>query len=142
MAFSHGKNTYFAVEDSGAATLRNLSPYLNDISFPREADLVETTTFGASYKTFVAGFTDATISISGNWDPTATSGPDVVLSGLLGLGVTVGFEFGPEGNTALDVKYSGECILTSYEVTSSIDGVAEFSAEFQVSGAISRGAFS
>ena len=141
MAFSHGKNTYFSVEDSAGTTLRNISPYCNEISFPREADLVETTTFGASYKTFVAGFTDATISVSGNWDPVATTGPDVVLSGLLGAAGTFGFEFGPAGNTGTFVKYSGEVILTNYEVSSAIDGVAEFSAEFQVSGAITRGTF-
>lgn len=142
MAFNHGKNSYFAVEDSGGSTLRNLSTFINDLSITRNGETVDTTTFGAAYKTFINGFTDWEISISGFFDPTATTGPDAVLSGLLGANGTFGMELGPAGNTNGYVKYSGEVILTKYELSSSVDGACEFSADFQGVAALSRGTFS
>lgn len=141
MAMSHGKDTYFSVEDSAGSTLRNLTTYLTDVTYSWSQDVAETTTKGQTPKSYVQGHTDATISISGRWDNTATTGPDVVLRGLIGDAGTVGFEFGPEGNTAADIKYSGECICTSYEVSSPLADVVGFTAEFQVTGAITVGAF-
>lgn len=142
MAMSHGMVSYFAVEDSAGTTLRNLTTYITDIEFPFSQDVAETTTKGQTAKTYVQGHTDATISINGRWDNTATTGPDAVLSGLVGDTGTVGFEFGPEGNTAGDIKYSGECILTSYQVSSPLSDVVGFSAEFQITGAVTKGTFS
>lgn len=137
MAFVHGKNTVFILDDSGG-TPRTLTTYLNDVSFPRDQALAETTTMGVSYKTFVAGFSDGKITIKGNWDPTV----DGYLAGLVGAASTASFEYGPEGSTTGKIKYTGEAILTSYETSSSIDKAAEFTAELQVSGAISRGTYS
>ena len=134
MSFTHGKVTVFKLDNSGGS-LVDLSSYLTSVSFPRAQELAETTTFGATAKTFIAGFGDATISIEGNWDPT----PDAQLNSVMGQAATLSFEYGPEGSSnGVDAKYYGECILTSYETSSGINDVTTFSAEFQVSGAVSR----
>jgi hypothetical protein len=134
MAFGHGKSAVFKLDDSGA-TLRDLSSYINEASMPREIETAETTTFGSSAKTYITGLTDATISISGLYDSTA----DGYLAGVVGQAATLSFEYGPLGSTGGYVKYSGECILTSYEVSSPVGDVVTFSADLQVTGAITRG---
>jgi hypothetical protein len=134
MAFVHGKTAVFKVDDSGG-TLRDLSTYLNDVSFPRDVETAETTTFGGSAKTYITGLTDATISISGLFDATA----DGYLAGVLGNATALEFEYGPAGSTGGLVKYSGNCIMTSYEVSASVGDAVQASADFQVTGAITRG---
>lgn len=136
MAFVHGKSAVFKLDDSGG-TLRDLSSYLDDLSFPRDIETAETTTFGVagSAKTYITGLSDATISISGKFDATA----DGYLAGVIGQAATISFEYGPAGSTAGNVKYSGECIMTSYEVSASVGDVVTASADFQVTGQITRG---
>lgn len=134
--FRHGKSTVFKVDNSGG-TLTDISNTLTDVSFPQSVDTAETSAFGSSAKSYIVGLTDSTLSISGNYDATV----DAHLAGVLGQAATLSFEYGPEGSTVSFVKYSGECILTSYEKSGAIGDVVSFSAEFQVSGAITRGAF-
>lgn len=142
MAQEHGRFSYFQLEDSGGSTLRNLTTYLTDVSSNFNQDEAETTTKGQTARSFVQGHTDATLSLSGRWDNTVTSGPDVVLAGLIGDTGTCGFEWGPEGGTTGDIKYSGECFLKSYSITSPLEGVVEFDAELRVTGSVTRGTFS
>lgn len=139
MAFVHGKSAVFKLDDSGA-TLRDLSAYLNDISLSRDIETAETTTFGVagSAKTYIVGLSDATFSISGLFDATA----DGYLAGVLGQSATLSFEYGPAGSSAGLVKYSGECIMTSYEVSAAVGDAVQASADFQVTGAITRGTWS
>jgi len=139
MAFVHGKSAVFKLDDSGG-TLRDLSAYLDDLGFPRDIETAETTTFGVSgsAKTYIVGLSDATISISGKFDSTA----DGYLAGVLGQSATLSFEYGPEGSSSGKVKYSGECIMTSYEVSASVGDVVTASADFQVTGQITRGTWS
>src|ERR1044071_5241142 len=99
MAIPHGKDSYFAVDT------KDLTTYLTDITFNNSTDMAESTTMGAEAKTYVAGLTDGTISISGRYDPTATTGPDAVLSGLRGGETAVVFEYGPAGNASGAVKH-------------------------------------
>lgn len=136
MAFVHGKSAVFKLDDSGG-TLRDLSSYLNDVSMPRDIETAETTTFGVSgsAKTYITGLTDATISISGLFDATA----DGYLAGVVGNTATLSFEYGPAGSAGGSVKYSGECIMTSYEVSASVGDAVQASADFQVTGQITRG---
>lgn len=135
MAFVHGKSAAFKLDDSGG-TLRDLSAYLDDLSFPRDIETAETTTFGVagSAKTYITGLSDATISISGKFDATA----DGYLAGVIGQAATLSFEYGPAGTTPGNVKYTGECIMTSYEVSASVGDVVTASADFQVTGQITR----
>lgn len=134
--FRHGKAAVFKIDDSGG-TLRNISDALNSISFPREAEVLETTSFGSSDRTYIVGFKNGTISIEGSYDATY----DGYLAGVLGQDATLSFEYGPEGSTVTYTKYTGECIMTSYESTAGVGDVVSFSAEFQISGAVTRGAY-
>ena len=62
--FRHGKSASFKV-DNNAGSLTDISNTLNSVSFPREAETLETTSFGSSDRSYVIGFTGATISIEG-----------------------------------------------------------------------------
>lgn len=134
MAFVHGKNTVFSIDDSGG-TLRNLSAYLDSIDFPQTVETADVTTFGDAAKEYIVGLKDSTISISGSYDPGATC--DGYLAGIVG-GAAGTFEYGPQGSTGGFVKYTGEAILTSYQITGSVGDKVTFSAEFQVTGAVTR----
>ena len=132
--FRHGKSTVFKV-DNAAGTLTDISNTLTDVSFPQTVETAETTSFGSSAKTYIVGLTDSTISVSGNWDATV----DAHLAAILGQAATVSFEYGPEGSTSTYIKYSGEAIVTSYEKSGAIGDVVSYSAELQVTGAVTRG---
>lgn len=138
MAFVHGKSAVFKV-DNASNTLTDLSAFLNDIGFPRDIEAAETTTFGVagSAKTYIVGLTDASISISGLFDATA----DAALAGVVGFATLLDFEYGPAGSGSGSVKYTGTCLLTSYEVSASVGDTVSASADFQVSGAITRSTY-
>ena len=135
--FRHGKSTVFKV-DNAAGTLTDISNTLTDVSFPQTIETAETTSFGSSAKTYIVGLSDSTVSASGNFDATV----DAHLAGIAGQAATVSFEYGPEGSTAGQVKYTGEAILTSYEKSGAVGDVVTYSAEFQVTGAVTRGTWS
>jgi hypothetical protein len=67
--FRHGKSTVFKVDNSGGS-LTDISNTLTDVSFPRSVDTAETSAFGDSAKTYIVGLSDATVSVSGNYDAT------------------------------------------------------------------------
>ena len=134
--FRHGKNASFKVDNSGG-TLTDISNTLNSVGFPREIETLETTSFGSSARSYVVGFSDATISVEGSFDATV----DAHLAGILGQDASVSFEYGPEGTATGAVKYTGEALMTSYETAAGVSDIVTYSAEFQVTGAITRGTF-
>ena len=134
--FRHGKSTVFKV-DNNAGTLTDISNTLTDVSFPQSVDTAETSAFGASAKSYIVGLTDSTLSVSGNFDATV----DAHLAAIVGKADSVSFEYGPEGSTQGFVKYTGEALLTSYEKSGAIGDVVTYSAEFQVTGAVTRGTY-
>lgn len=135
--FRHGKSTTFKVDNSGG-TLTDISNTLTDVTFPQTVETAETTAFGDSSKTYIVGLKDSTISISGTFDATV----DAHLAGVLGQAASLSFEYGPEGSTSTYVKYSGEAYLTSYEKSGSVGDAVKYTAEFQVTGAVTRGTWS
>ena len=134
MAFTHGKDSVFKLDNSGGA-LTDISSYVNSVDFPETADVAETTVLGDDNKTYIVGLKDATLSIAGLWDSTI----DGILGAVIGQAATLSFEYSPEGTASGKVKYSGECILTSYAQSSPVGDVVGYSADFQVSAAVTRG---
>lgn len=134
--FRHGKSTVFKVDNAGGS-LTDISNTLTDVSFPQTIETAETTTFGSNAKEYIVGLSDSSLSISGNFDATV----DAHLAAIAGQAATVSFEYGPEGSTSSQVKYTGEAILTSYEKSGAVGDVVTYSAEFQITGAITRGTY-
>ena len=129
--FVHGKNTDFAVDDTGG-TSRNISDTLTAVDFPETIATALTTAYGSSADSYVVGIKNTTISVSGIWDSTV----DGYLAGTEPASRT--FIYGPAGSTSGNVKYTGECIMTSYSISNPVSDVVTFSADFQVTGAVTR----
>lgn len=142
MANGHGKDAYFSVEDAAATTLRNISPYLKSVEISQENELADTTTLTAEGRTFKQGLTNGTINLAGLWDDTASVGSATVLQSLVGLEVSTGFEYGPEGNASLAYKLSGECCLESYTESAPVGDMVSFTATLRITGSVTVGAFS
>lgn len=136
MVFVAGKSQKFSI-DNAAGALQDISTYCTDVDFPQEVDTEDTTTLGKNAKNYIVTLTDSTISIEGKWDAAL----DAILAGIVGLAATRSFEYGPAGGASGAVKYTGECYCTKYQVKGSVSGADEFSAEFQVNDAVTRGTF-
>jgi hypothetical protein len=131
--FFHGKDAEVYINDSGDAE-RNLTGYATSVGIPVEVETAEVSTLGDDDKVYVTGLRDRTVSLEGKWDATV----DGYLSGLLG-GTPRVWKVFPAGSAAGRPYYSGSAILTSYEVTSEIGDAISWTAEFQNSGAVTRG---
>ena len=134
MAFVHGKDSVFKL-DNASGSLTDISAFVNNVDFPETADVAETSVLGASNKTYLVGLKDANISLAGFFDATA----DAIFGAVIGQSATLSFEYSPEGTASGKIKYSGECILTNYALSSPVGDVVAYSGDLQVSGAVTRG---
>ena len=133
--FVHGKSVDFALDDT-SGTSRNISDTLNSVDFPEVTETADTTAFGSSSRSFIVGLESATISISGLWDAT--------VDGYMKGGTepaSRSFIYGPAGSTGGNVKYTGEAIMTNYSISSPVGDVVTYSADLQVTGAVTRGTY-
>lgn len=128
MAFRHGSK--------GALTIntKDLQTFLTNIDFNTDMDFADTTTMGSSWKSGLAGVPGGTLSVSGNYDPTATTGPGAVLWAALTGGVPVTGLFYPGGNTAGQALWTitNGCLVTSYAESSPVGGQVTFTATIQI----------
>jgi len=134
--FRHGKATVFKLDNS-SASLTDISNTLTDVSFPAKVDTAEVTAFGASAKAYIVGLTDGTISISGSFDATV----DALFGGVLGYATALNWNYGPEGSTAGFVKYTGLGYVTSYQKSGTVGDVVKYTADIQITGAVTRTTF-
>jgi hypothetical protein len=61
-------------------------------------------------------------------------GPNATLTAVKAGKVAVPYVFGPEGKGSGKVRYSGNAVLTAYNVSAPVGDVVAFTAEFQVTG--------
>lgn len=134
MSFSHGKNAYINL-DNAAGTPTDISAYVTGVDIKPNAETADVTCLGAAAKSYIAGLTDCTITLSGKWDPTM----DAI--GFAALGNQKSFVYGPAGSTAGYVKYSGEAFGKSWSPPAKVEGALEWTLELQVSGALGHGTF-
>jgi len=138
MAFTHGKDSGFKL-DNVALALTDISQYTDSVDgLPGEVELADVTAFGQEGHRNIPGLENASFTVSGNWD--------VALDAIMGApsdwkSATRTFEFGPAGVTTGLVKYSGECWITNFTVSSGVSDKVTWSASLQVDGQVTRGTF-
>ena len=120
MAFKHGKDTKVYVNSS------NYSTYFNNADASRTADTAESTTFGNSAKTYIAGEKDGTVSLAGFFDATA----DAVLQPLLG-GADMDLVIGIDGLDTGDKATFLQGIINNYSVSSPVGDIVATSIDVQ-----------
>jgi hypothetical protein len=128
MAFRHGKNAALTLNS------KDLSAFLTSLDPSWDLDMSDTTTFGATWKSAVAGVPGGKFDIAGHYDPTATTGPAAVLWAAFTGGVPVTGLIYPGGNVsgqALWTITSG-CLVTAYSESSPVGGVVTFKASVAV----------
>ena len=116
----------------------DISAYCDDAGLDIGVETAETTTFSAAWKTFIEGLASAKFSLKGNFDPTTSTGPAAVLTGLIGGGAKT-VVFSPAGSVATELKRTVSAILTGYAETSPVGGKVTFTATFQGTGAVTFG---
>jgi hypothetical protein len=120
MSRAHGKNARVFVSQSSATAaspISNLSKY----ALNRATDVVETTAFGDTNKTYVQGLPDLKGSISGFWDSasdplySAGNSPTGVNMYLYPdfVNTPTAYDYGPAWlNTSLDVAVNGPITIS------------------------------
>lgn len=127
MAFYHSRVSAFSLAG------QDLSAYVDSVSTSITVEASETTPIGADAKTYIVGLQDGAISVSGKYDDTASTGLEQEVKAAIDGAVPVAFSYEPaDGETA----YSGNCIVTSYEVSSPVGEVVAFTLELQVTGGV------
>lgn len=116
-----------------------ISTNLNSVELAQEADDVETTAFGQTFRTRIGGLKNATITLNFMQDFGAGS-IDETLSPLLGAIATVVVRPTSEAVSATNPEYSLECLVTQYSpFSSSVGDIATLSVTWPVTGTVVRG---
>ena len=127
MAFRHGKTAAFTLNAVALGT------FLTSIDMSFDLDSADTTTFGSTWKSGLAGIPGGSMELSGNYDP-AAGGPSVILWDVFKGAVPVTGLFYPGGNVtgqALWTMTAG-CLVTSYAESSPVAGIVSFKATIDV----------
>jgi hypothetical protein len=136
MPFVAAKASVFKL-DNAAGTLTDISAYVDSVSgIANTTDMLETTTFGATSKSYIGGLRNGdTISVAGKWDATLNT----QVTALLGASSTSTFEYHPAGTGTGTPKVSGECLVSNYEVSSSVADLVTFTISLQITGNVTWG---
>ena len=132
MARVHGKDlTSLSVDDSGGTPASLLAQTVS-LTFPQSADLHDTTTMGDDWHEFTSGLKGGgSITHEVFYENTASTGPDAVYNGRIGVAGTLSFGDGT-------VTYACETVVESYEITANVSDMIKARATHRITGAISR----
>ena len=117
----------------------SFSNTLNSAELTIEADDLETTAFGGTFRTRVGGLKSASVTLNFMQDFAAAS-VDATLNGLVGSIATVVIIPAGTAVTATNPRYTAECLVTQYSpFASSVGDLATFSVTWPVTGTVTRG---
>jgi hypothetical protein len=111
-----------------------MSQFFNSADFARTCDTAEDTAFGDSFKSYIPGLHDGTISLSGMWDP-AAGATDATLHGLLGVDTTL-VSILCEGATVGTRAKICKSSAASYDISTPVGDVVTAAAEFPADGGV------
>lgn len=117
----------------------DLTDHVASVTLTSEYEDVETTSFGSSARTRIAGLVDNSIELEFHQD-FASNNVDATIAPL--VGGTCSFEVIPNGTavSATNPRYGGTVLVTEWSpVDGSIGDLAAVSVTWPITGAITRG---
>lgn len=138
MSFTHGSDAVLKIGDDvkGTGTLQDISDALSEAGVDQSIDTDDVTALGDTANAYIATLEDGTISLDGHFTADANKVYDVLKDIKRKI---VEFEYYPVGETAGNPKQSGDCILTSFNVSSNVTNRVTVSGSFQVTGGVTEG---
>lgn len=119
MAFRHGKFAEISV--NGA----DLSAFCDSADLNIDVDTADASTFGIQWKRNLEGLAGGSIDGGGDYDPTDTTGPAIVLLGCIGAGPVPVILY-PGGNVSGQISHTFDAILTSYKESAKVGDKVTF----------------
>lgn len=117
----------------------NFSTLIAAVTLDISTDEQETTAFGDTYRTRIAGLRDASLTIDFMQD-FAAGALDATLFPLLGSAIAFSIKPTSGTVTATNPSYSGTALVTQYQpFAGSVGDLATLSVTWPVSGAVTRG---
>jgi hypothetical protein len=132
MAKVHGKVTFISLDGD------DLSQYCDNSELKFEADEHDVTTYGNDGHIFLGGLTSGTVTVSGKYDSTASTGPRAVLLPLRGTVVVLIHR--PEGTGASLPQDEVDVLVKSYVQTHPVADYIMWSVELTMSGDVDSAA--
>ena len=116
----------------------DLSDHISSVSLSSTYDIVETTAFGSTAKTRVAGLTDNSVSLEFHQDY-ATSSVEQTIYPLLGTASAVIVKPNGASTSAFNPSYTCSAIISEWTpINGSVGELATASVTWPVTGAITK----
>lgn len=133
MAFRHGSKAQLTVNGV------DLSTFCDSIELSISPETADTTAFGSTWRTMIPGLIGASLSVSGNYDPTASTGPADAIFAAITAQNTAGYVAvvdKPGGTATGQRTNSFNAIVSGYTESSAVDDKVTFGFELTVTGAV------
>jgi len=116
----------------------DLSDHISSVSLSSTFDIVETTAFGQTSKTRVAGLADNSVTLEFHQDY-ATSSVEQTIYPTLGTAVTIAVKPVNGTTTVLNPQYSFSAVVSEWTpLNGAVGELATASVSWPISGAISK----
>lgn len=133
----HGQVSEFYSDDAGG-TERELTDYVEEFAISMTKGVADATTKGDAARVMVGGKYGFELTLTGVYDDTATSGPSVVLMGLVKASAAADFRLGMGGLSAGDRSLAGQAIWSDYQETSPLEGAVKWTAKASGTGIVTE----
>lgn len=130
MAVGHGKNAKVFINGY------NLTSYFDRFDCNLTADVAETTTFGDTSKTYLAGKRDGDLSLEGLYDGASSAVDQVLVTAIASAYTNISVY--PQNDTVGNVGVGLAAIESNYTTRETLDGAVRISAAFKSNVAVER----
>jgi hypothetical protein len=116
----------------------DLSDHISSVSLSSTFDIVETTAFGQTAKTRVAGLAENSVTLEFHQDY-ATSSVEQTIYPTLGTAVTIAIKPANATTTAINPQYSFSAVVSEWTpLNGAVGELASASVSWPISGAITK----
>ena len=137
MAFTAGTDAIIELHDG--STFVDFSAYVRTVGLSRSRDMYDTTTLGLNDRRFVGGLRNNTTTFDGPYDPISDAFLDDAIQAQ-----ARDCKYWPAGKGAGGEEdadhpvYEGQYLISSYGPSTPVDNMAQFTANVQFSGPMTR----